>query len=276
MDELLNALGDGSCTVCADLAGVAGLMRTTRTWDTGATLLAEHLCYYVLRGDARAEAAGRSWELPAHSLLVVPPRCVFRVRSGQRPPHILRCRFSVARGTQALSVSSVPVVVAAGQALLPYLQALVAEVHAPRPVHEHAARVRALVVMLVTGLAQPVEACVVSGGLSTVQQQRLQALIERDDEPCLTPRDLARHLGLSVDYLTRCFRRSFGEAPRTYLVRSRILAASRALVSTTASIRETARVSGWDDVNLFTRHFRRITGTTPSRWRAQHGTYGPV
>jgi len=275
-EPLLEALLDGSCALRGDLAGVAGLMRTTARWDTGPTQLAEHLCYYVLRGDAVAEASGRSWALAAHSLLVVPPHRVFRVRCGQRPPHILRCRFVVARGRLALSVSPGPLVVESAQALRPFLEGLVAEVHAPRAPPAHAARVRAFLVLLVTGLSRPSAALAAAGRLSAGQQQRLHALIEQDEELRLTPRDLARHLGLSLDYFTRCFRRSWGEAPRTYLVRSRILAACRRLVQNTASIQETARASGWDDVNLFTRQFRMITGTTPGRWRAQHGSNGPV
>jgi len=275
-EPLVDALLDATCVVRCDLAGVAGLMRTTATWDTGVRTLAEHLCYYVLRGDALAEAGGGSWLLAAHGLIMVPPHVGFRVRAGRRAPHILRCRFVVARDGLALSVAPAAVVVPSAQALLPAVQGLVAQLQNPGAPRAHVARVRAFLVLLVTGLADASDAPSAGGRLTAAQQSRVATLIERDEDLRLTPRDLARHLGLSLDYCTRCFRRTWGEAPRTYLVRSRIMAASRRLAHGAASIQETARASGWDDVNLFARQFRMITGSTPSRWRAQHGISGPV
>ena len=276
LQTVLGSLFERSCTVRGDLAGVPGVMRTAASWDTGPTLLEEHLCYYVLRGEALAEAAGRTWTLMANSLIVCPPHTSFRVRAGGRPPHVLRCRFVIAQGSTVLSCWSAPVVVEAAQAVLPLLQGLVDELVSPRPPSEHEARVRAFLVLLLTGCARPAQARDEAGRLGTAQQRLLTALIDQDEELRLTPRDLARHVGLSLDYFTRCFRRTWGEAPRTYLVRSRILAASRRLAQGGASIQDIARSCGCADVNLFARQFRLIIGTTPSRWRAQRGRYGPV
>jgi AraC-like DNA-binding protein len=74
--------------------------------------------------------------------------------------------------------------------------------------------------------------------------------------------------GLSVFHFARAFRQSFGMPPHSYLLRRRIERADRLLEQTELSLSEIALSTGFSDQSHFAKHFRRLTGMTPStaRW----------
>jgi AraC-like DNA-binding protein len=84
---------------------------------------------------------------------------------------------------------------------------------------------------------------------------------------------LARRAGISPRQLQRRFRATLGLSPQELLIKTRVLAASRALRETAATIAEISAGCGFYDQSSFTEHFRRYLGTTPSRYRrsARHG-----
>ena len=79
--------------------------------------------------------------------------------------------------------------------------------------------------------------------------------------------DLARHVGLSSDHLTYCFRQELGMPPITYLNRYRIALAKHLLKETDKSITEIALDVGFTDSGYFSRVFRRETSMSPSAYR---------
>jgi YesN/AraC family two-component response regulator len=79
--------------------------------------------------------------------------------------------------------------------------------------------------------------------------------------------DLARHVALSQDYLTACFRRELGVTPVAYLNRYRVHQARRLLVDTDKSITEIALEVGFSDSGYFSRVFRREVGLSPEAYR---------
>ena len=79
--------------------------------------------------------------------------------------------------------------------------------------------------------------------------------------------DLARHVGLSSDHLTYCFRQELGMPPITYLNRYRIALAKHLLKETDKSITEIALDVGFTDSGYFSRVFRRETTMSPSAYR---------
>jgi AraC family transcriptional regulator len=90
------------------------------------------------------------------------------------------------------------------------------------------------------------------------------------DEPRAVPslKVLAAESGVHPSHLVRAFRRHYGCAPASYLLRIRIEEARQALAVTNASIAEIALQAGFFDQAHFTRRFRAVTGTTPGRYRA--------
>jgi signal transduction histidine kinase/DNA-binding LacI/PurR family transcriptional regulator/AraC-like DNA-binding protein len=83
----------------------------------------------------------------------------------------------------------------------------------------------------------------------------------------LSREDLARHLNVSSDYLTRCFTQTVGVSPIAYLHRYRIQQARVLLTTTPHTIAEIAAAVGFGDSMQFSRVFRRQTGTSPREYR---------
>jgi AraC-like DNA-binding protein len=74
---------------------------------------------------------------------------------------------------------------------------------------------------------------------------------------------------MSKSNLMRVFRKATNQTPIEYLVRLRIQRAMELLRTTDQTITEIAHQTGFNDSNYFTRQFRRILNTSPSRFRNQ-------
>jgi signal transduction histidine kinase/DNA-binding response OmpR family regulator len=83
----------------------------------------------------------------------------------------------------------------------------------------------------------------------------------------LSRESLARYVGVSDDYLTRCFHQETGLAPMTYLNRYRINQAKTLLAEGRLNMAEVAEAVGFSDSNHFGRAFKREVGMSPSAYR---------
>jgi len=78
---------------------------------------------------------------------------------------------------------------------------------------------------------------------------------------------LARYVGVSEDYLTRCFRQEMGVTPMVYLNRYRVNQAKALLASGKETVTEVALAVGFSTSKYFDRVFRREVGMSPSEYR---------
>ncbi len=83
--------------------------------------------------------------------------------------------------------------------------------------------------------------------------------------------DVARHVGMSDDYLTHCFRQEVGMTPIAYLNRYRVDQARHLLKNTSQSITDIALAIGFSDSGYFSRVFRREVGLSPEAFRKEKG-----
>jgi CheY-like chemotaxis protein len=83
----------------------------------------------------------------------------------------------------------------------------------------------------------------------------------------LTRSDVARHVGISDDHLTRYFHSSLGISPMTYLTRYRVSRAKMLLDEGEMSVASIAGAVGIQNEFYFSRFFRRETGLTPTAYR---------
>jgi signal transduction histidine kinase/AraC-like DNA-binding protein len=105
----------------------------------------------------------------------------------------------------------------------------------------------------------------------SVQAQRLvrqaMAYIHEHYADAISRADLARHVALSEDYLTACFRQELGVTPIAYINRYRVHQAKRLLADPGKSITEIALEVGFSDSGYFSRVFRREVGLSPEAYR---------
>ena len=87
--------------------------------------------------------------------------------------------------------------------------------------------------------------------------RKAMAYVHQNYAEPLSRQDLARHVGMSDDYLTYCFRQELGMTPIAYLNRYRVTQAKRLLKETDKSITEYALDVGFSDSGYFSRVFRR-------------------
>lgn len=81
----------------------------------------------------------------------------------------------------------------------------------------------------------------------------------------------------SPAHFIRTFAGTFGEAPYRYLQRRRIERAMALLRTTRLPVQDVCVAVGWTSLATFTRRFREVTGTTPSRYRDEAvAPAGPV
>jgi len=81
-----------------------------------------------------------------------------------------------------------------------------------------------------------------------------------------TLEDLARVAGVTPRHVIRSVRKATGLPPHAYLRQLRV-AAARRMLRGSAPLAEIALAAGFADQAHFTRTFRKITGTTPGRYR---------
>lgn len=93
------------------------------------------------------------------------------------------------------------------------------------------------------------------------------AWLEREFSRNITLEDLCSIAGVQKSALYEQFQRYYGTSPFGYLAEIRLNAAARLLEWGEKPIKQIAAQCGFEDVNYFTRCFRRRFGTPPGRYR---------
>lgn len=99
--------------------------------------------------------------------------------------------------------------------------------------------------------------------------RRAMAYIHEHYAEPFSRRDMARQLGLSERYLTRCFRKEMSITPVEYLNRYRLKEA-KAMLGMGANVTETTLAVGFSSVSYFTRLFEKEVGVSPGVYRHNH------
>jgi AraC-like DNA-binding protein len=85
----------------------------------------------------------------------------------------------------------------------------------------------------------------------------------------LTLKDIARNLHCSTVTLTEHFKAEFGMTINEYITRKRMDLAEKLLLTTDKPLREIATLSGFSDVEYFSRTFKKHHLISPAAWRRE-------
>lgn len=106
-----------------------------------------------------------------------------------------------------------------------------------------------------------------SGGLAPWQARKIAAHIEAGLHGPLSVEALAGTVGLSVSYLGRAFKTTFGTPPQAYVLTRRLARARRLMTDNALPLSRIAEQCGFSDPAHFSRQFRQTHGVSPNRWR---------
>ena len=82
--------------------------------------------------------------------------------------------------------------------------------------------------------------------------------------------ELSKLLGISAGHLRSTFKTRYGCSPQEYITRQRIKEAKHKLIHSKARLKEIANHTGFYDEYQFSRIFKKMEGTTPLSYRANH------
>lgn len=109
-----------------------------------------------------------------------------------------------------------------------------------------------------------------SGGLAPWQAKKLNTFIDGALHRSISVEDLAATVGLSVSYLGRAFKVSFGIPPQAFVLTRRLARARALMADNGLSLNRISTLCGFSDQAHFSRQFRRAYGVSPNRWRRRH------
>ena len=107
------------------------------------------------------------------------------------------------------------------------------------------------------------------GGLSPALKNRICDFIEEHIGEKISLGALSSMAGLSTNHFARAFQQSVGIPPHRYLLRRRVQHVEQMLRETQLPLAQIAQAAGFADQSHLARHFRRLTGMSPSlarRW----------
>lgn len=100
--------------------------------------------------------------------------------------------------------------------------------------------------------------------------EQAKAYIRAHLRESFTRQDIADHVHLSQNHLARIFRRETGMSIAEYTLQQRMSQAVELLAHTELSVGAIAERVGYENYSYFLTLFRRVTGTTPSKYRARY------
>jgi AraC-like DNA-binding protein len=234
-------------------------------WDVGRRTLPEHMLHYVFAGGQQGTVGGEPLRTAAGTLMLVPAGTPQELRRdpGEGKLGLFYFRFSL--GPTAPRPPPLPFL----RPGVPGAHALVLQIY-----HEHSTRLpgreqrlRALLALVFSEWWRA--SLRATPAFDLEQRRRVLELIDRRIASRLDAATLARELGMTPTWFARQFRRTFGLAPRTWLVRHRVHLAAQRLLAGPEPVGRIASAFGYADLFLFSRQFRQVMGMSPSAWRQQ-------
>ncbi|MDD5483576.1 MAG: AraC family transcriptional regulator [Kiritimatiellae bacterium] len=233
-----------------------------RTWRSNDFAVSFWRMYWNSRSGATISLGPQTVKLTPKRIILVPPNTGINQRLAHgAPPHFYTHFFADAPYAQ---LNSKIYTFKAGPEILSILKSFPLKddpITAVRPT------------MAVHGLVISLLARIPDTELKTsrasLRLSENMSFIETHVQQSVSNREIARHLGMSVNSMLRCYHRELGITPQAYLRQKRIERACALLHDQRQSIKQVAEKTGFCDRYYFTRTFKKLQGVTPSQYQRQ-------
>lgn len=236
-------------------------------WDTGESGFQDFDLWFVLRGKGRIITERETAEVERGSCLLLFPETHYVGEHGSDHLLIMNVHFSFSGAERALFRGELPF--------------LYRKIHDISYMRSTLSRVIRLYNSAKAGDAEAFfRAALAEYFLSGTEEesrelgkdkpgivQKICDIINISPEAPHSLADLAAEYGYSADYLGRIFSRGAGIPFSEYLANARVNKAKFLLSSTSLSVEGVAEALGYYDACYFSRQFKRITGTSPGKYR---------
>lgn len=103
----------------------------------------------------------------------------------------------------------------------------------------------------------------------SLESEMAKITYQMQHDPTYRPNvnEIAKQLGVSASSFCHLFKRRYLKSPNQLSIRWRITHASRLLEETTLSVKEIAKLTGYNSLHLFGRQFKKWTEYTPLQYR---------
>lgn len=240
-------------------------------WRIRRRRILDHLFYLVVGSACEGLVGDRQVRLEPGDFLWVAPDVPHEFWSPPDLPPMTfyYLEFRVLEGDTHVRLAQDMILLEDAWELRGYLEQAVDEQQTTLP--HRSWRIRGLLTLLCVGVFRQGSGREQKGPtLNGAQRRRLSLYAQGRIAERPTPADLASEVRLSPDYFARVFRRTYGVAPRTWLLRERLRTAALRLVESDSNITEIAHELGYGDVYLFSRQFKRMHGCSPRAYRMKH------
>jgi len=109
--------------------------------------------------------------------------------------------------------------------------------------------------------------CLSRGGLAPWQAELVKRYVREHLSSSIRAATLAQMVRLSQSHFYRAFRCSFGETPRSYIQKCRVMRGQQLMLNSDVPLAQIALEIGMCDQAHFCRTFRRFVGINPNAWR---------
>jgi AraC-like DNA-binding protein len=233
--------------------------------------LDEHLFYFVTRNAFEIELEKKVLRISRGAFCWIMPGVTHRVRLPNKSKpftnYYLRVRLIDPRSRKPIRLADDWMLRPEAWPALSYFKQAVDALETPYGKH-NIARVRGWIVLMAAWILDQNSTQAAGGKIfSPVQYRRLIRYMDMNIGNEISPGMLAELMELSPPYFSRVFHRSFGMAPRQWIVQRRIQRAATLLVETELKAKEIAYQLGYSNRYFFSEQFKQVMGVGPKAYR---------
>ncbi|UQZ33386.1 AraC family transcriptional regulator [Paenibacillus sp. PK3_47] len=241
----------------------------------GPAVRSHYLLHYVLSGEGRYEVGGTEYRLQKGQGFLIVPGVVTRYQADQDDPWSY-CWFGFDGTLTGLLLQQAGLSKTApifsyerDDQIVTYLQQM-KESQGFAKARE--TRLTGLLYLLLSLLVEygPVTFPETSGSRAEDYIRQVKDFIEINYPRKITVQDIAQCIGLNRSYLNSLFKQQMHTSIQSYLIHYRVHKACEMIENTGLSIADISRSVGYTDALLFSKVFKKVMGSSPKHYRAEH------